>query len=104
MLFRTRAHLRKPSSNFFSHVANQIPRGPSGSCAINRNRGAVIQGAISMRAYVASAAKTVRELASWEQFLEKTVRSDEHTSELQSLMRISYAVFSLHKKKHYRIT
>src|SRR3546814_10701971 len=26
-------------------------------------------------------------------------RSDEHTSELQSLMRISYAVFSLNKKK-----
>src|SRR3546814_6439324 len=26
-------------------------------------------------------------------------RSEEHTSELQSLMRISYAVFCLHKKK-----
>src|SRR3546814_1454231 len=29
----------------------------------------------------------------------KPVRSDEHTSELQSLMRISYAVFCLKKKK-----
>src|SRR3546814_8180524 len=28
-------------------------------------------------------------------------RSEEHTSELQSLMRISYAVFCLKKKKHY---
>src|SRR3546814_1324762 len=28
-----------------------------------------------------------------------TIRSDEHTSELQSLMRISYAVFCLKKKK-----
>src|SRR3546814_2511225 len=28
-----------------------------------------------------------------------TVRSEEHTSELQSLMRISYAVFCLKKKK-----
>src|SRR3546814_5315986 len=28
-------------------------------------------------------------------------RSDEHTSELQSLMRISYAVFCLNKKKHH---
>src|SRR3546814_1660801 len=27
-------------------------------------------------------------------------RSEEHTSELQSLMRISYAVFGLQKKKH----
>src|SRR3546814_3841134 len=31
--------------------------------------------------------------------LEKS-RSEEHTSELQSLMRISYAVFCLKKKKH----
>src|SRR3546814_3941217 len=29
----------------------------------------------------------------------KTARSEEHTSELQSLMRISYAVFCLKKKK-----
>src|SRR3546814_4650249 len=30
----------------------------------------------------------------------KKPRSEEHTSELQSLMRISYAVFSLKKTKH----
>src|SRR3546814_4864684 len=30
---------------------------------------------------------------------ERDVRSEEHTSELQSLMRISYAVFCLKKKK-----
>src|SRR3546814_6666009 len=30
-------------------------------------------------------------------------RSEEHTSELQSLMRISYAVFCLKKKKHLNI-
>src|SRR3546814_7310061 len=29
-----------------------------------------------------------------------TARSEEHTSELQSLMRISYAVFCLNKKKN----
>src|SRR3546814_3644234 len=29
-------------------------------------------------------------------------RSEEHTSELQSLMRISYAVFCLKKKKMYK--
>src|SRR3546814_5791714 len=34
-------------------------------------------------------------------FLPST-RSEEHTSELQSLMRISYAVFCLKKKKHLR--
>src|SRR3546814_1402763 len=31
--------------------------------------------------------------------LKSTLRSEEHTSELQSLMRISYAVFCLKKKK-----
>src|SRR3546814_5457587 len=31
-------------------------------------------------------------------------RSEEHTSELQSLMRISYAVFCLKKKKHKTIS
>src|SRR3546814_1667613 len=30
----------------------------------------------------------------------QVVRSEEHTSELQSLMRISYAVFCLKKKKY----
>src|SRR3546814_9815565 len=30
----------------------------------------------------------------------RTTRSEEHTSELQSLMRISYAVFCLKKKKY----
>src|SRR3546814_10034348 len=32
-----------------------------------------------------------------------TARSEEHTSELQSLMRISYAVFCLKKKKQQHI-
>src|SRR3546814_7678210 len=32
--------------------------------------------------------------------IQLVVRSEEHTSELQSLMRISYAVFCLKKKKH----
>src|SRR3546814_6019560 len=32
----------------------------------------------------------------------RTYRSEEHTSELQSLMRISYAVFCLNKKNRVR--
>src|SRR3546814_3931289 len=42
-----------------------------------------------------------------ESALAKVVRSEEHTSELQSLMRFSYAVFCLKKKKykiHYSTT
>src|SRR3546814_5980226 len=34
----------------------------------------------------------------------RSTRSEEHTSELQSLMRISYAVFCLKKKKTHDIT
>src|SRR3546814_7812218 len=33
---------------------------------------------------------------------EAMIRSEEHTSELQSLMRISYAVFCLKKKKQHQ--
>src|SRR3546814_2549704 len=40
--------------------------------------------------------RPIRDLAGDEHFAE--VRSEEHTSELQSLMRISYAVFCLKKK------
>src|SRR3546814_8515322 len=40
-------------------------------------------------------AKSVRELVD----LQTEFRSEEHTSKLQSLMRISYAVFCLKKKK-----
>src|SRR3546814_8887097 len=36
-------------------------------------------------------------------FLLRLVRSEEHTSELQSLMRISYAVFCLKKKRKKKI-
>src|SRR3546814_3717887 len=37
------------------------------------------------------------------QVLGDELRSEEHTSELQSLMRISYAVFCLKKKKYKKI-
>src|SRR3546814_3067568 len=35
----------------------------------------------------------------WNSWKRQLLRSEEHTSELQSLMRISYAVFCLKKKK-----
>src|SRR3546814_6445086 len=39
--------------------------------------------------------------ANYEAIVELMMRSEEHTSELQSLMRISYAVFCLKKKTKY---
>src|SRR3546814_9344054 len=49
----------------------------------------------SDRAQLASMGRKAREATGCEKI---TVRSEEHTSELQSLMRISYAVFCLKKK------
>src|SRR3546814_3457664 len=40
----------------------------------------------------------------WAQMARLDDRSEEHTSELQSLMRISYAVFCLKKKKNKKNT
>src|SRR3546814_2350616 len=42
----------------------------------------------------------VRDKAGFEQHRRRVGRSGEHTSELQSLMRISYAVFCLKKKNN----
>src|SRR3546814_5358146 len=45
-----------------------------------------------------SYAGTTRDVGRIMRLFDRTVRSEEHTSELQSLMRISYAVFCLKKK------
>src|SRR3546814_5579161 len=42
--------------------------------------------------------------SSWITIEAEMYRSEEHTSELQSLMRISYAVFCLKKKKSTHVT
>src|SRR3546814_1215653 len=47
----------------------------------------------------ASSVSSAMRLARKPRQLPWTTRSEEHTSELQSLMRISYAVFCLKKKK-----
>src|SRR3546814_9785785 len=44
-------------------------------------------------------ASSVVDFLSGRFFIDCIMRSEEHTSELQSLMRISYAVFCLKKKK-----
>src|SRR3546814_3766934 len=48
---------------------------------------------------------STRYRATWERstWSPATYRSEEHTSELQSLMRISYAVFCLTNKNHHHL-
>src|SRR3546814_6303682 len=66
-------------ANFISCVTNSILRPSSASWRMTRNTSPTISGSSA------------------------EVRSEEHTSELQSLMRISYAVFCLKKKKKKNI-
>src|SRR3546814_2838233 len=73
----------RPRALRFRAVALPVPLAPRGarqSRRLHRNSGA---------------ARLVRTISV------KCARSEEHTSELQSLMRISYAVFCLKKKKKY---
>src|SRR3546814_3898773 len=65
--------------------------------AWQRDRG---RGAAEVRGVLeARASRTRRHQGEGRGLLRAQVRSEEHTSELQSLMRISYAVFCLKKKK-----
>src|SRR3546814_7982015 len=57
----------------------------------------VVRGARSSDATIATAMAFARRIG---KVAVVEVRSEEHTSELQSLMRISYAVFCLKKNKH----
>src|SRR3546814_8068163 len=56
------------------------------------------------RARTARAAAIYMALAPFEPFRGFAIRSEAHTSELQSLMRISYAVFCLKIKKTNKLT
>src|SRR3546814_6676532 len=47
-----------------------------------------------------SIGRTVRQRTTLYRAMPEALRSEEHTSELQSLMRISHAVFCLKKKNH----
>src|SRR3546814_3029290 len=62
-------------------------------------KGYVVVGSTDRHIYGLDARTGVQR---WEYTTEKAVRSEEHTSELQSLMRISYAVFCLKKKKQHK--
>src|SRR3546814_7064409 len=78
---------------FRSPVAQCPPSGTLSPCPSHKP----LSPAASRAAAMPSAAAP-RQRAS-----DSTMRSEEHTSELQSLMRISYAVFCLKKKQIMKI-
>src|SRR3546814_1037717 len=76
----------RPNSSRLRQVSVLVPKPPCWRSALV---GSPPKKATSLR--VSGFAALVERSASW--------RSEEHTSELQSLMRISYAVFCLRKKR-----
>src|SRR3546814_6393729 len=60
-----------------------------------------ISACATMNEYIEVIARARRVLADQLGFV--SLRSEEHTSELQSLMRITYAVFCLKKKKTHEV-
>src|SRR3546814_4791741 len=73
--------------------------------ALHAEQGTILERPIDQAvAPGVSAAQQIAELAFAEDMIGQTRRSEEHTSELQSLMRISYAVFCLKKKQHNKHT
>src|SRR3546814_7515923 len=68
---------------------------PSSTAGIEENSSASICAGMPAGYWASQGRSTVISFS-----LRYLVRSEEHTSELQSLMRISYAVFCLKKKKN----
>src|SRR3546814_2528072 len=85
---------------FHRHVEQQAPargREPPAGCAQVRPRPRAVGPDFALRPARALAPAPAREPGRVQP--DRLPRSEEHTSELQSLMRISYAVFCLKKKK-----
>src|SRR3546814_8627060 len=85
-----------------SMLRHEVPcasgSGPSSGITSTPSHGKIVKCGWPSNSIVAAScdgARTTRKTVS-----SLTPRSEEHTSELQSLMRISYAVFCLKKKKH----
>src|SRR3546814_7521436 len=89
-LFRSQQnHPRQPLAR-----ATQRQAGVGAQSALDRTTVGDERQAAQVRRYPQAPAR----LAVWQEGIWPPGRSEEHTSELQSLMRISYAVFCLKKK------
>src|SRR3546814_2115111 len=88
-------------SNAFKTASQQIQTTYKAQIDQQESRGQTLQAELNVLVakYNEEAKKTPQNQAAL-QAAAKAVRSEEHTSELQSLMRISYAVFCLKTKKH----
>src|SRR3546814_7786181 len=92
-------------------IRSTAPRAPSAAAIVDYSRGLCgaghPAGSSSPRLTAARPHRSHNDNHPSEWKVEGRHRSEEHTSELQSLMRISYAVFCLNKTNHlksYRCT
>src|SRR3546814_8462960 len=86
-----RMEIEKTSSNVIDAAAS----GAADGLRLALNIGAMLLAFIALIALVDGP-------LTWLDEITGLTRSEEHTSELQSLMRISYAVFCLKKKKNHK--
>src|SRR3546814_3592504 len=84
---------------FPEHTLRGNRRRQGATAAVSLDR----QPRIAERDNVMTIAEAIGDFANVRARIERRQRSEEHTSELQSLMRISYAVFCLKKKKKHTL-
>src|SRR3546814_4472552 len=98
-----------PSQMVCAEGTGHCPKGLSGSRDQATPRAALARSmaahkssfaALSNAAALSNISSGFSRFASLRSQISVSKRSEEHTSELQSLMRISYAVFCLKKKNH----
>src|SRR3546814_2852157 len=86
-------------------IAQMIAAHPDVAGKLNEPLALAVRHAMFCSAICTSCADAcIAEKMDLRQCIRACLRSEEHTSELQSLMRISYAVFCLKKKKRRHIT
>src|SRR3546814_7192138 len=90
---------RAMSHPHFGRLLDRFSRTSAASPAPPRPLGLKRRGMILLGASAVACAAVASPVASALAPTPRDGRSEEHTSELQSLMRISYAVFCLKKKK-----
>src|SRR3546814_10174790 len=78
-------------------ACSTLPKAPPHTCVQGRPESRMTR---TMPPIQAPAAPCSRRISSRDLSPARPGRSEEHTSELQSLMRLSYAVFCLTKNKH----
>src|SRR3546814_10704704 len=93
-----------PADIFDIPPGDRLPPSDNGQCFEHRARIArrlfgIEPFKVALHFRAALKAPAAGEISQLQTFFRPVLRSEEHTSELQSLMRISYAVFCLKKKK-----